>query len=247
MKFSAQQTENGLRVRFEPQKVWCRLAKHRRKQDCIRIAGKIARERNRFGDNRLFSTHDCLDGDIRLSWVDFYLPSVKDKSIFFNVVMRTCQMEMHETMHEHFLYQVLNEACNEPQDIFDMAAYPPKADGSRQIKIESVPLPMFDGRTRSEEMEHRLAQWYQEQAAKGGDYAVCPRVEVNRAYSYGIGLFATVDYPSLNVQEVNEWIEDFRCRGEIAYTDAPVPQSHLTYAADWCAKLGTSISNAIWM
>ena len=97
-----------------------------------------------------------------------------------------------------------------------MTAYPPKADGSRQIKIESVPLPMFDGRTRSEEMEHRLAQWYQEQAAKGGDYAVCPRVEVNRAYSYGIGLFATVDYSSLNVQEVNEWIEDFRCRGQIA-------------------------------
>ncbi len=71
---------------------------------------------------------------------------------------------------------------------------------------------------------------------------ISPSCKLDYSYSSGVGIVFIVDKPNLTRENIVELIQDFYTRGEVAYTDPPVPLDRpdvsewLMKAVDYTAK-----------
>lgn len=244
MKHTLGIREDGTKYEKRIYKLWKDKPKWKRKQVWYALTNDIAKQRMYFKDDRMFSTWDCLESGIKLSWMDFTLPSRKCKDQIYNCMIRTCQLGMHEEINEKLWHDVYEEAKNDPDDIVTWTRKHPYSK-YLTMNTEEAKLERFSGRSRLEEHQYRMEQWYKNQKEKGGEYIISPKCTFDTNYRYGIGTYINIDVPVLTLEIVNNWILQFYENGEQPYVLDPVPQDHLIYDVDWMKILETSQSNPL--
>lgn len=182
-----------------------------RKLILIRLKNKICAHAPHLGG--LFTTHDMVD---RASWADIYFLSLKDKRSFYNATVDTC-------LHAYFARcEELSWKASEKRLPFDS----PESDYELFVKepdgnFTLAPPPQslvnaerraFDGSLRSEWIEAETVR-----IADSGDVWVSPRVELDRSYRYGVGLFAILPDEHLSITALHEFVADFFARREAPY------------------------------
>lgn len=163
-----------------------------------------------------FTTHSYIHGDN--GWLDLYFLGPK-ASIFYNVSLCTTKYAYVEA--------VKNEAMNRSEALvadtepswLDRSYKDPTSGRWITPAYEQPIYPEFGGITR---YEWERSQY--EGIANSGTIQVFQSWSVHHDYSSGIGLHASIDVPSLTIERVNAFIEQFM-KAPMAYRD-PNPLSY---------------------
>lgn len=156
----------------------------------------------------LFSTHDIL-GE-QTAWADFYCLS-RRRGVLYNGIIETAKYRYAEMADSQAWDE--SELILPSPDLFE-GSYR-DASGNLVIPSRSEPQEAFGGIPR--------LQWIRRRAAEIADartLSVCESVEIDPSYGYGIGLHVCLDVPSITIEAVESFVQDFLARGEAPWRGA---------------------------
>jgi hypothetical protein len=178
-----------------------------------------------------FTTHNYIHGDN--GWLDIYFLGSKAPN-FYNVSLCTTKYAYVEAVKNEAMDRSYALVADTEPSWLDRSYKDPTTGRWITPAYEQPIHPEFEGLTRFEwEKSQREA------IANSGTIQVFQSWSVHHDYSSGIGLHATIDVPSLTIEHVNAFIEQFM-RAPMAYRD-PNP---LSYRFDEIRNWGME-SNAV--
>ena len=206
-------------IRRKNKAPWGEHPRALRKLACIRLKNEIAAHAPFLGG--AYTTHDVV---VDASWADIYFLSNARRGDLYNATVDTA------------LYAYFTR-CDELAGEASERALPYQHLGMRELfeKLPSGNYAMRDAPESHVEAERRAFdgltryQWIDKEAARladSGDVWVHPRVEIDRSYSYGVGLMATLPTDILSISDLDRFVRDFWARGERPFAVESSPISY---------------------
>lgn len=188
---------------------WSEKPRRQRKRDYIRIKNNIRRSAPVLGGR--FYTHDYLHGDN--GWVDIYFLS-RQPRVFYNATLETTARAFREKVED----LAFDRSCL-------LVPY-------RSSLLERLGK---DGNVDTDDLEEPIIadafgglnrwQWIEQEVVRligEGEVTVSERVKLDRGYSFGIGLIATLDVPTLTAETINNFVDEFLTQAECPWEGGPI-------------------------
>lgn len=222
-------------------------AKWRKKAYWYQVKNAIRRESRALGDGREFSSVEYYPDEWVGSWASFILPSAIDRTVVYDVMLRTAQHVMMEDLEDKIYRKVYDDAEGLPED--KVSWVPSEETGSKTYIMETdeQKLDIFDGRTRFEEMERRVDIELARLKENGGHEArTSVRFGKRLDWKGRTKVYAILAGPSITGSDINQWVRDFLAGGEKKSAGELVPQDKLIYDRWWREQCGAHMANPIW-
>jgi hypothetical protein len=193
---------------------WEHRTRAERKRCVIRIKNQIRSNTSQLGG--LFTTHDVIDGN---SWADIYFLSTHHRMRIYNATIDT-GLYAYAARCEDIAWKnsekLLPPEEDEPESFKDLFVKEP--GGNLYTLSEDKPSKIE--RERRALGGLRLYEWIdreKERLADAGDVFVSPSVRLDHSYRFGVGLMATLPAEFLSIQNLDQFVAEFRERGEKEY------------------------------
>ncbi|QRZ12840.1 hypothetical protein JWJ88_09560 [Paracoccus methylovorus] len=205
------------------------LSRRRQRDAFVQLRWRIVRDTPRYGG--MFTSHQLLDEpgrpDIYNQWFDFLFLGMDGHTIW-NAEIITGQMAFWDQVSELAWEQtqsLLTEAEFEAEFRWKTVQVP----SVRGQKMHRVIFPeprryvSLDGLTVREHQERTASQ-----ILKDSPPDIYESFEIDRSYSYGVGLHMVVDAPVIDQGIIERAVHTFRDRGEGEWVSTvPIPRNHL--------------------
>lgn len=210
-------------------KSFSELSQHKKRDLYIRLRGKINHPKNRYSKN--FLSTIVLDEPNR--------PALFDRNATFYFL----GLDGH-TIWNAYLFSASDRYWHE---ISDLACK--KADElrpERDFRFKDLLIPVYDadgkksGYTMREQKSHHefgnktrreFTGEYEAQLIRedtGHTVQVYEEFRIEKGFEYGVGLYITLDAPTINIEAIETAIARFRALGEKPWkSSTPVPHAHL--------------------
>ncbi len=231
-----------LRGKFTVKTDWITLARHRRREDVLRLRNRIFRDNMRDETDRLFFTHCMFLDDWGMSWVDIKFPSSMDKAVLYSAYIQTTQHALFENLWFKS-YEATRDMMKDDEikadDEHEWEMIPADVDqltGKVKSYTKKYDTPLvfesLGGKSVSDYAHELYAQWVAEH--KGDPRDCVKKGKANR----GIRLDVQIPKIALKTADINQFILDFYAAGECEW-DRPVDteDSCLLWDTKWMDKL----------
>ena len=231
-----------LRGQFKVKTDWITLARHKRREDVLRLRNRIFLDNMRDGTDRLFFTHCIFLDDWGMSWVDIKFPSSLDKAVLYSAHIQTIQHALFERLwfdSYEAVYAMMTKEEVKANDEHEWAMVPSDVDkltGKVKTYTRKYDTPLtfesLGGRSVDAVRDEVFARWVQEHKGNPRD---C--VKKDKA-AHGIGLDVQIPKIALTTADINQFILDFYNAGECEW-DRPIDKEApcLLWDAKWMEKL----------
>lgn len=197
----------------KPSIAWDLRSRTNRKRGFIRIQNQIRANTPQLGG--LFTTHDVIQGN---SWADIYFTSDIHRLRLYNATIDTA-LYAYASRCEELAWSNSEKLLPPEQETVSMSELFVKDPASGYYTLsDSKPS------TIEREMRAfgglRLYEWINQEAARvadTGDVWISPMVRLDFSYGFGVGLMSTVSDNELTIANLDEFVVDFRERGENPY------------------------------
>ena len=196
---------------------WIKLARHRRKNDVVRLRGRISRMPE---TERFFYTDAYLPNDPRMpederakhqraTWSDIVFPSRRYNDILYN-----CEVINFDT--------ALSDYASER--VFDEFPYPFEDKFKTVVAMhDKWGKPLTHKRIKPEGED----EWYAEARAREKEVIlagteICEAISFDYDYRYGVGLYLKLNIHNLNLEGLKLAMERFFEHGESEWVGEPV-------------------------
>lgn len=157
-----------------------------------------------------FTTHNYIHGDN--GWLDLYFLGPK-APVFYNVSLSTTKYAYVQAVQKEAMDRSYALVAETEPSWLDRSYKDPKSGHWITPAYEHSVHPEFGGMTRYEWERSQCAE-----IADSGTIQICQAWSIHHDYGFGIGLHATVDVPSLTIENVNAFIDQFM-KAPMAYRD----------------------------
>lgn len=210
-------------------KPFSELSQHKKRDLYIRLRGKINHPKNRYSKN--FLSTIVLDEPNRPALFDrnatFYFLGLDGHTIWNAYLFSASDRYWHE------ISDLASKKANElrPERDFsfkDLMIPVYDANGKKDGYTirEQKSHPEFGNKTRREFIDEYTAKLIREDT--GHTVEVYEEFRIEQGFEYGVGLYITLDEPTINIEAIETAIARFRALGEKPWkSSTPVPHSHL--------------------
>jgi hypothetical protein len=208
------------------------LSRHKQRDAFIKLRGKIARTKERYGPN--FTSDHVLNEPGRPAVFNdccqFYFLGMDGHTIWNTYLFtagHTYWGEISSLAHDE-ADRLNPRDSDRPKGIKHL--FVPIYDGAGRkthyVMREQEPVAAFGNKTRHEFMREYESKLISEDT--GSTALVFEAFEIQRNYEYGIGIQAVMDVPEINLEAIEAMIAKFRAMGEKSWkSPAPVPRNNL--------------------
>jgi hypothetical protein len=213
-------------------KPFSELSRHKQRDLYIRVRGKIKNHKKKYSEHFLSTT--VLDEPGRPAFFDQY------------ATFHFLGLDGH-TIWNTYLFSANHRYWSEIGDLASQKANELlPARPVRDFKVKDMFIPIYDasgrldhyvmrkdeehaelgGKTRNEFTREYESQLIQEDT--GNTAPVYEEFRIEPGFEYGIGLYMTVDAPTITIEVMEAAIAKFRANGEKPWkSNTPVPHAHL--------------------
>lgn len=210
-------------------KPFSKLSRHKQRDLYIRLRWKIQQSKNRY--SKEFLSTIVLDEPNRPAlfnqYATFYFLSLDGHTIW-NTYLFSANREYWNSIDE-IASQKASELRPERDSSFKNWLIPIyDANGKKDgyVMREQEPHPEFGNKTRRQFQEEYAAKLIHEDT--GNTAPVYEEFRIERGFEYGVGLYITIDAPTINVETIETAIARFRALGEKSWkSSTPIPHANL--------------------
>lgn len=188
---------------------WPEKPRRQRKRDYIRIKNNIRRSTPVLGGH--FYTHDYLHGEN--GWVDIYFLSRQPLG-FYNATLETTACAFREKA-EDLAFDRSRLLVPYHSSLLD------RLGKGNTVYTDDLEEPIiadaFGGLNRTQWIEQEVIRLIEQ-----GELTVHEQVKLDRGYSFGIGLIATLDVSALTVETINNFVDEFLTQMERPWEGRPI-------------------------
>lgn len=216
--------------RFRPFKQpFSELSRHKQRDLYIRLRGKINHSKNRYSKD--FLSTIVLDEPDRPALFDrnatFYFLGLDGHTIWNTYLFSASDRYWHEI--SDLASQKADELRPERDFSFKdwlIPVYDANGKKNGYAFREEESHPEFSNETRREFTDKFAAQLIREDT--GNTAPVYEEFRIEQGFEYGVGLYITIDAPTINIEAIETAIARFRALGEKPWkSSTPVPHAHL--------------------
>jgi hypothetical protein len=216
--------------RFRPFKQpFSELSRHKQRDLYIRLRGKINHSKNRYSKN--FLSTIVLDEPNRPALFDqyatFYFLGLDGHTIWSTYLFSANREYWHSI--DELASQKASELRPERDFKFKdwlIPVYDANGKKTHAVMREQKPHPEFGNKTRSQFTDEYAGKLIREDTGKTAP--VYEEFRIEPGFEYGVGLYITIDAPTINIDTIETAIARFRALGETPWKSSmPVPHAHL--------------------
>ena len=180
---------------------WPEKPRRQRKRDYIRSKNNIRRSAPVLGGR--FYTYDYLHGEN--GWLDIYFLS-RQLRVFYNATLETTARAFRGKVEDI----AFDRSCLLVPYRSSLLDRLGKGNTVTTADLEEpIIADAFGGLNRRQWIEQEVARFIEE-----GEVTVCEQVKLDRGFSFGIGLIATLDVPVLTMETIDNFVDEFLIQWE---------------------------------